>query len=102
MTRYWFARSSDRRYPIAMVPVTWHGRALMAVVIIGLLVAWLGFAAAGMIYNTSVLERLPIVFGGLAPFAVYLLLAFWLKGDRSHTDADYKRGLVALDTGDTK
>ena len=102
MTRYWFARSSDRRYPVAMVPVTWHGKALMVVVIIGALIAWFGFAAAGMIYHTSVAERLPIFIGGLTPAALYLLLAFWLKGDRKHTDADYKKGLVALDTGELK
>ncbi len=102
MTRYWFARSSDRRYPIAMVPISWHGKALMVVVFIGLLVAWFGFAGAGMIYHTSVAERLPIFIGGITPMLIYLVLAFWVKGDRRHTDADYKKGLVALDTGENK
>ena len=102
MSRYWFARSSDRRYPIAMVPISWHGKALMVVVIIGLLIAWFGFAGAGMAYHTSVAERMPIFLGGITPLVIYLLLAFWLKGDRNHTDADYKKGRLALDIGDKK
>jgi len=102
MSRYWFARSGDARYPIAMVPVSWQGRVLMGLVLAGALVAWLGFAAAGMIYNTSVVERLPIFIGGLVPLAIYLFLAFGPMGDRKHTEADYKTGRVALDTGETK
>ena len=100
MTRYWFARSADRKYPHAMVPISWHGQVLMVLSIIGALISWFGFAIVGMIYNTSVFERLPIFIGGLIPFALYLLLAFWLKGDRTHTDRDYKEGRVALDTGE--
>ncbi len=102
MSKYWFARSGSARYPHAMVPVTWQGRALMALVFVGALVAWFGFAAAGMIFHTNWIDRLPIVVAGLTPFAAFLLLAFGPMGDRKHTDADYKKGIVSLDTGDSK